>query len=229
MPRETKSQKVPQLFTYTIPVDDGAAPNPFRGMCTLAICKPGIRRAAQKGDWVAGLGSKNSPSGNLSGRLVYAMRVEKVLTLKEYDRQARRKWPHRIPNIVSADLSERLGDCIYDYSKPNPKLRPSVHGPKNRKTDLRGENALISRHFYYFGSRAIEVPRSLRRICHQTQGHKSHANDPYVRKFVAWLRSLKLPLGEMFGWPDYIVDWNLVAERGGCLVRKSDGERDGPC
>jgi hypothetical protein len=22
-----------RLFTYTIPIDDGAAPNPFRGMC----------------------------------------------------------------------------------------------------------------------------------------------------------------------------------------------------
>ena len=34
------------LFTYTIPFDDGAAPNPFRGMCSLAIRKPGIRAAA---------------------------------------------------------------------------------------------------------------------------------------------------------------------------------------
>jgi hypothetical protein len=42
-----------RLFSYTIPVDDGAAPNPFRGMCTLAICKPTIRRVAKKGDWVA--------------------------------------------------------------------------------------------------------------------------------------------------------------------------------
>ena len=38
----------PQLFTYTIPIDDGAAPNPFRGMCSLAICKPRIRREAKK-------------------------------------------------------------------------------------------------------------------------------------------------------------------------------------
>jgi hypothetical protein len=35
-----------QLFTYTIPYDDGAAPNPFHGICTLAICKPSIRRVA---------------------------------------------------------------------------------------------------------------------------------------------------------------------------------------
>jgi len=77
-----------QLFTYTIPYDDGAAPNPFHGMCTLAICKPSIRRVAKVGDWVAGLGSKNAPSGDLSGRLVYAMKVEEVIPLSEYDRRA---------------------------------------------------------------------------------------------------------------------------------------------
>lgn len=76
---------MPRLLTYTIPIDDGAAPNPFRGMCTLAICKPGIRRVAGKGDWVAGLGSKKAPSGDLSKHLVYAMRVEEVLSLEEYD------------------------------------------------------------------------------------------------------------------------------------------------
>jgi hypothetical protein len=79
---------MPRLFTYIIPVDDGAAPNPFRGMCTLAICKPGIRRVAVKDDWVAGVGSGNAPSGDLRGRLVYAMRVEEVVSLEEYDRLA---------------------------------------------------------------------------------------------------------------------------------------------
>jgi hypothetical protein len=78
----------PLLFTYTILIDDGAAPNPFRGMCSLAICKPGIRRTARKGDWIAGLGSRTAPSGDLTGRLVYAMRVEAVLSLEEYDRRA---------------------------------------------------------------------------------------------------------------------------------------------
>jgi hypothetical protein len=78
------TQSVPLLYTYTIPIDDGAAPNPFRGLCSLAICKPGIRRTARKGDWIAGLGSKTA----LSGRLVYAMRVEEVLSLEEYDRRA---------------------------------------------------------------------------------------------------------------------------------------------
>ena len=142
---------MPRLFTYTIPIDDGAAPNPFRGMCSLAICKPGIRRVAAKGDWIAGLGAKHSQSGDLSNRLVYAMRVEEVVSLEDYDRQARERWPDRIPNVQSPDLSERLGDCIYDYSGGRVIQRPSVHKRENMETDLSGENALLSWDFYYFG------------------------------------------------------------------------------
>jgi len=217
---------VTRLFTYTIPVDDGAAPNPFRGMCSLAICKPGIRRVAVKGDWVVGLGSKNSPSGNLSGRLVYAMCVGQVLSLKEYDSQAPDSWPHRIPDLSSADLSERLGDCIYDYSRGIPLQRRGVHDSGNIETDLGGENALISYDFYYLGSRAIPLPDYLP-ICHQTQGHRSNLNAPYVDKFVAWLRNLGLTTG-MHGWPDFTIDWGAKSGCGGCSMRKVDGETDGP-
>jgi len=64
---KVKVTTMARLFSYTIPIDDGAAPNPFNGFCTLTICKPAIRRVARKGDWIAGLGSKNAPSGDLTG------------------------------------------------------------------------------------------------------------------------------------------------------------------
>jgi hypothetical protein len=221
------TDSTPRLFTYTIPVDDGAAPNPFRGMCSLAICKPGIRRTAQKGDWVAGLGSRNTQhSGDLSGRLVYAMRVDEVVPLADYDRRAPADWPHRIPNVGSADLSERLGDCIYDYSSGRPVQRPGVHVPENRETDLSGENVLVSRDFYYFGSQAIQLPNDLLPICHQTQNHKSNANAPYFERFVTWLRGLNLAPGQLYGWPEYIVNWADNAACGGCLIREQDDKHD---
>jgi hypothetical protein len=216
---------MPRLFTYTIPVDDGAAPNPFGGLCSLSICKPGIRRVAKVGDWVAGLGSRNAPSGDLSGRLVYAMRVEQVLTLQEYDQKARMEWPQRIPRADSADLSERLGDCIYDYSSGTAVQRPGVHGPNNQATDLSGKNALLSWHFYYFGKTAELLPENLLPICHQTQGHRSDLNSPYIEMFVSWLGGLNLLVGQL-GWPDYSVDWAKTAACGGCIARKLDGEHD---
>ncbi|WP_395051688.1 hypothetical protein [Flavobacterium sp.] len=39
---------MPKLFLYCIPFDDGAAPSPFWGVCTLNICKPVIRKNAKK-------------------------------------------------------------------------------------------------------------------------------------------------------------------------------------
>jgi hypothetical protein len=197
-----------RLFTYTIPFDDGAAPNPFNGMCSLAICKPAIRRAAQPGDWVAGFGSKYAPSGDMSGRLVYAMRVQEVMTLEAYDRAAPSRWPHRIPDIESPALQDRLGDCIYDFSTGTPVQRPGVHDAGNKATDLAGDNVLISRDFYYFGSRAIRLPDNLRAILHQTQGHKSTCNAPYLDPFVRWLRTAAPDGGQIYGWPDSVVDWD---------------------
>jgi len=215
---------MPRLFTYTIPADDGAAPNPFNGMCSLAICKPSIRRVAEPGDWVAGLGSKNAPSGDLSSHLVYAMRVEEVLSLKDYDDNASARWPHRIPNFHSAALQDRLGDCIYDFSSGFAIQRLSVHGEGNIVTDLSGKNVLLSKDFYYFGSRARKLPDYLRAICHQTQGHRSNSNAPYFDQFVSWVRSLVPTPGQIYGWPDHVVEWASISECGGCVPRKIDNE-----
>ena len=218
-----------RLFTYTIPVDDGAAPNPFYGMCSLAICKPGIRRVAQIGDWIVGLGSKNSPSGDRSGQLVYAMRVEEVVTMQEYDLLAPTRWPHRIPNINSLALHERLGDCIYDYSNSVPKQRRSVHDEGNKDTDIGGKNVLISKDFYYFGSKAVPLPSELLKIRHQTQGHKSTSNAPYFMDFVTWIRSVKVNVGQLNGWPDYVIDWSNEVSCGSCTIRKIDDLHDPEC
>jgi hypothetical protein len=218
-----------RLFSYTIPIDDGAAPNPFHGMCSLAICKPAIRRVAKQGDWIAGLGSSNAPSGDLAGRLVYAMRVDETLSLAEYDQQASSRWPHRIPNPASQTLADRLGDCIYDFSSGKPVQRQGVHGPRNKATDLSGQNVLVSKHFYYFGSRAYQLPEYLRPICHQTQGHRSDSNAPHFRPFEEWIEGLNLQIGQIYGWPDFVVDWGEVRASGGCQGRVEDDAPDGVC
>jgi hypothetical protein len=211
-----------RLFSYTIPFDDGAAPNPFHGFCTLAICKPSIRRVAARGDWVAGLGSINAPSRNLAGSLVYAMRVEEVITLAEYDRQAPIRWPAKIPNVLSPDLADRLGDCIYDYSAGNrPRQRLGVHNEGNIDVDLSGENVLIGRHFFYFGRDAIPLPNHLRPIIHQGQGHKSDANDAYAEDFVAWIQDFGLAPGQ-HGWPDMTLRARFWEDGSGCSQRCTD-------
>ena len=149
------------------------------------------------------------------------------MSLEDYDRRAHVEWPLRIPDTSSSDLSRRLGDCIYDYANGYPpRQRKGVHGPKNEKVDLGGRNVLISRDFYYFGSRAITLPKALQGIVHQSQGHRSNLNAAYFSAFESWVRGLNLEPGQLYGWPDHIVDWSSVAACGGCLPRQFEDQLD---
>jgi hypothetical protein len=190
------------LYSYCLRYDDGAAPNPYHGVCTLVICKPAIRRAAVEGDWVVGLGSARSPIGNTSGTVVYAMKVTQKMSMADYDHFCRRRLPGKIPKWKSASHQRRVGDCVYDFSAPGPpRIRSGVHSELNRRTDLGGKYALLSDHFYYLGDRPIKLPKSLIAIVHQTQGHKSAANARYADPFVRWLNGLGLPRNRLMGRP----------------------------
>ncbi len=155
---------------------------------------------------------------------------KKFYRWKNTIRQAPTRWPHRIPNLQSPDLWERLRDCVYDFSKGKPSQpRPSAHGSQNVQTDLSGENVLISRHFYYWGAKAIALPSHLHNICHQTQGHRSDSNAPYFNLFISWLGDLNLVPGQMYGWPDFMINWSTAHRCNGCSDRRIDGEHDVSC
>jgi len=197
-----------RLFSYCIPIDDGAAPNPFFGVCTLNICKPVIRRVAKVGDWVVGVGSKNVNGVDYSEKLVYAMKITKVISMQEYDDYCKSKLPQKIPDINYNEYRRRVGDSIYDFSKSHEvDLRRSVHTIQNRDTDLGGKNTLLSEHFYYFGNEAICIPHHLRGIIKQGQGHKSNANEPYKQEFIFWLESKGFVLNKLYGSPQIKVNF----------------------
>jgi len=220
-----------RLFTYCIPVDDGAAPNPFHGVCTLAICKPKIRSVAQIDDWVVGLGSKNVAGIDYSGKVVYAMKVTDKMTLEEYDLHCKQQLPEKIPDIHHPEYTRRVGDCIYDFTKTgNNRLRPSVHNQYNIDTDLGGKNVLLSDHFYYFGEKAIPLDDSLRAIIHQGQGHKSNANQNYVQDFVLWIESVNHPMNTLLGQPQLILDFSNKKCLSSCAaIREEEGIKDVDC
>lgn len=172
------------LYSYCIPVDDGAAPNPYWGVCTLAICKPVIRRNAKIGDWVVGTGSKKY---GMQNKVVYAMKITDVKTLKEYDNLCKIKYPNKIPELSNKDLRKRAGDCIYFYEKGKLVQRKGVHAAGNYSTDTNGKNVLLSEHFFYFGDQPIELPIELLPIIKQGQGHKSRSNSKHVNTFIEWI------------------------------------------
>lgn len=217
----TQTPRPARLYSYIVRVDDGAAPNPYHGMCTLAICKPAIRRTARVGDWIMGTGAA---SAGLSGHLVYAMRVDEAITLQEYDLRAPREWRHRLPDPSSRSRARRRGDCIYDYSAaPWPRQRPGVHNEDNRPVDLGGRNVLISRHYTYFGANAVALPAHLHPLVHSTQGHKWRMNASLFDAFVTWIE--RQPSGK-HGEPGHALADDFWEGKRGCAPRCAD-DREG--
>ena len=191
------------LYSYVIPVDDGAAPNPFWGACTLVICKPRIRAVAREGDWVVATGSKNAPGGDLSGKAVYAMRVSRTMPMREYDAFAARELPGKVPDLRSPDWRRKVGDSIYDFSGPRVRTRPGRHTAAFKALDLGGKNALVSYKFSYLGSSPVELPRHLRLIVKTGNGHRGPSNAWFEDAFAEWFQDLPRGLvGEpqIFPW-----------------------------
>jgi putative DNA base modification enzyme with NMAD domain len=176
-----------RLFSYCVKTDDGAAPNPYWRYCTLVICKPAIRRVAEVGDWVVGTGSRHALSGNLSGRVIYSMKVTAKIPMAAYDSFVRKYCPGKRPSVRHGDWRRQLGDAIYEFKHSPPRVRPSVHDEDNRKRDLSGEYALISEHFWYFGRSGPTLPPSLLSLAQQRRGHRVHLNDPLRPAFLRWI------------------------------------------
>lgn len=219
------------LFSYRVRYDDGAAPNPFGGICTLVICKPVIRRHAEVGDWIAGTGAITSDLADAENRLIYAMRVTRKSTMADYDAFTQRHLRIKVPNRRSRDPRRWVGDSIYDFSTDPPRQRQSVHPEENRETDLSGVYALVSNDFVYFGRAAATLPMDLRPIVKKQQGHKSRANEPYVPRFVEWIRSLgyeaRTVVGDPISWPPELGDHSLCAE--GRFREAAEDERLSGC
>ncbi len=185
------------LFTYVLRWDTGFAPKPDFGICTLATCKPGIRKSAEPGDWVAGIGSTQN---QLEGRLVYAMRVDETLSFDEYWTDPR--FAEKRPNPEGSQ-KQRCGDNIY-HQRPNGEWAQEVslhrdsdcspnHYHVNRDTSV--PSVLVSKSFAYYGADATEIPGEFRDWEGQDyfgsiRGHRRHFPDDLRIAFTSWLDSL---------------------------------------
>ena len=71
-----------KLSAYIITVDSGFAPNPFGRFCTLACCKPTIRRMAEKDDTVIACASSSAARsgkwGGLWDRILRHLQARKM-------------------------------------------------------------------------------------------------------------------------------------------------------
>lgn len=200
------------LYSYVVEHDVGFAPNPFHGVCTLACCKPDIRRKAQPGDIVLGTGSAKH---HVAGRLVYWMRVDEVLTFDQYwqDVRFRRKKPRM---FATAHL--RYGDNIYCQRDGASGFQQvdSFHSMEDGSTSLgnlkrdtgKTDRVLIGNDFAYWGRSCISVPEELMFAVKKGAGHKCHFTEDEIAAVTSWLGT-----HSQRGYLDEPVDWEFLAKR----------------
>lgn len=199
-----------KIYSYVIDHDLGLAPNPFGGYCTLAVCKPKIRKSNNLaiGDWIIGTGSKSlekTTNKEYVNHLIYAMKVSEKVPLQDYWLDER--FQYKKPNI-NGSLVTMYGDNIYHIENDEWIQENSAHSNidgstnyKHLKKDISGLNVLIGSIFYYFGKNAPLLPQNLENVCKNSVGEK------FVPKeletiFLNWLTNNYKPgiYGDPISW-----------------------------
>ena len=169
-----------RLFSYVVAWDGGFAPNPFHGWCTLACCKPKVRKAARAGDLIVGLSRRCE-------RLIYIMRIGEKLTFDQYWRDLRfeKKKPAGFEQDKpdwSRHRVEKNGDSIYEPDGIGGfrqlKSAHWDHGTDResgsaKDHDTSADAVHVSRDFVYYGGEGPELEVELS-FLFVTRGHRCH-------------------------------------------------------
>lgn len=202
-----------RLYSYVVARDFGFAPNPFEGFCTLATCKPQIRKMATVDDLVIGTGSAERKR---AGYLVYIMRVTEVSTFDSYWHDIR--FVGKKPNMRGSK-KQAFGDNIYHRADASEVwIQENSHhsypngspNPANVANDTKSSAVLISSDFTYFGREGPEIPEIFRSfaghdIC-AGRGYKSRFPADLLRELLTWWRSL-----DTVGYAGRPLDWARTA------------------
>ncbi|WP_430262241.1 hypothetical protein [Neorhizobium sp. DAR64862/K0K3] len=194
-----------RIYSYVVEHDLGFAPNPFWGICTLANCKPIIRKHASAGDLIIGTGSADLQA---SDRLVYWMRIEEIVAFDGYWSEPR--FARKKPNM-NGSLMHRYGDNIYHTGDDGTfQQLDSFHSEDdgslsvaNRMRDTgTTEKVLLATDFAYFGKSAAYIPEHMQFLIKKGPGHKCRFSDEQRDKIEAWLATLpeRGYLGEPGHW-----------------------------
>lgn len=199
-----------KLYSYVVSRDYGFAPNPFYGTCTLATCKPIIRRVAKIGDWVVGTGSKRYKRQK---NVVYVMKVTGAMSFEDY--WSSPEFQIKKPELRGS-LKQAYGDNIYSKTTSGVWLQLNSHhsytdGTPNQlniNNDTQTNRILYSNDFVYWGgsgpelpSRFMEYGKTKINIC-AVRGHKNIFPEELVNEFIDWTRSLHIHgfQGEPLNW-----------------------------
>jgi hypothetical protein len=194
------------IYSYVIEHDLGFAPNPFHGVCTLACCKPQIRKHAAKGDYIIGTGSAQL---GLEGHLCYWMRVDEIMSFDQYWSSPRFQ---RKKSRMGGSRYLCFGDNIY-HRKADGKTfvqEDSYHSAaagkvseSNLERDTGStDRVLVGWEFAYWGRSGKKIPAEFADFVHKRQAHRCRFSAERQAAFLKWLlanhdRGL---CGEPAGW-----------------------------
>jgi fructose-specific component phosphotransferase system IIB-like protein len=170
-----------RFFSYVVEHDTGEAPNPYFGFCTLCLCKyrkspkekrRNIVELANEGDWVIGTGGANPRRSAGNGKLVYAMRVDRKITLERY--HANHAYAHKKPSPYGSFAQQR-GDNM----------------PPKNSFERNERFVLISWHFYYFGDNAKSIPVTKRRDVEKRGVGFRYLSEECAGWFERWVKRFR--------------------------------------
>jgi hypothetical protein len=182
-----------KLYSYVVRWDHGFAPNPFFGLCSVATCKPDIRKAAKIGDYVLGTGSATR---GLAGKVSFLLRIGEIITFDQYWGSPR--FARKIP-VMNGSLQQRFGDNIYHKEDGKWVQADSRHSRlgshpnlNNLKRDTgKTERVLLATDFVYWSGDGPKVPARLDKFVHRTPGHRAFFSEAEIQRFADWIGTFK--------------------------------------
>jgi hypothetical protein len=199
------------VFSYVIEHDLGFSPNPFHGVCTLACCKPQIRKNAEVGDYILGTGAVKP---NLRGHLTFWLQVDEITTFDEYwkDPRFRRKKP-----VMSGTTYLRYGDNIY-HRDGGKKFRQeySFHSREDGSLSLGDlkrdtgatDKVLIGHNFTFWGRAGVKLPDHLTCFLKTGPGHRHDFTEEQIQALLEWLNALPAR-----GYIDEPAHWQFLGTK----------------
>tara|TARA_Y100000114_G_scaffold156379_1_gene183385 strand:+ start:10462 stop:11100 length:639 start_codon:yes stop_codon:yes gene_type:complete len=209
------------LYRYVIDHDKGFAPNPFFNVCTLACCKPVIRKGAEIGDVIVGYGPAKY---DLSGKIIYWMMVDEIMSYDDYweEPEFEKKRPRQ-----GGSLMLNFGDNIYHREPATRKWvqERSFHSDENsllgggnlRRDTGSTDRVLLGRDYAYWGAEGPRPPAQFKEFIWAGRGQVYNVDSEDRKEaFIAWLQNQ--PGRGLINDP---TDWSLDKEVRSLLDRKS--------
>lgn len=143
-----------KIWSYVVAFDGGTAPCIDNQKLSLCICKPFIRKYAKIGDWIIGFATKKLGEGHI----IYACKITDKVPLEDYFLDTENR-SDKVYKVID-------GQIIHSGS--------DIHNSEEYwKRDINGKYCLISNKFWYFGSKPIPAPESLKAIYYPHIGQKT--------------------------------------------------------